>query len=62
MSRREEEVAHLAARGHTTRQIADLLCLSTRTVDNHLHRAYSKLGVSSRKELRTRLNQDDGAS
>jgi DNA-binding CsgD family transcriptional regulator len=55
MSRREEEIATLAARGQSTRQIAELLCLSTRTVDNHLQRAYYKLGVSSRQELRERL-------
>ena len=48
---REQEVAGLAARGWTTGQIAEALVLSVRTVDNHLHRAYGKLGITSRAEL-----------
>jgi len=51
LTRREREVAGLAARGHTSREIADDLIVSVRTVENHLQRAYSKLGVSSRDEL-----------
>jgi DNA-binding CsgD family transcriptional regulator len=48
---REREVAMLAARDLTSRQIASRLGLSIRTVDNHLGRVYAKLGVSSRAEL-----------
>ena len=48
---REREIAQLAARGWTTARIAESLVLSGRTVDNHLHRAYSKLGIASRNEL-----------
>ena len=51
LTAREQEVAGLAARGWTTAQIAEALVVSVRTVDNHLHRAYGKLGVSSRQEL-----------
>ena len=51
LTRREREVAGLAARGHTSREIADDLIVSVRTVENHLQRAYSKLGVTSREEL-----------
>jgi DNA-binding NarL/FixJ family response regulator len=51
LTTREHEVATLAARGLSTRQIAERLTLSVRTVDNHLHRAYTKLGVSSRADL-----------
>ncbi|HTJ67657.1 MAG TPA: LuxR family transcriptional regulator [Actinospica sp.] len=48
---REFEVALMAAHGTPSRQIAATLSLSVRTVQNHLHRAYTKLGVSSRAEL-----------
>ncbi len=41
----------LAARGLTNRQIAAHLVVSVRTVDNHLHSAYAKLGVAHRHEL-----------
>ncbi|MEW2812217.1 LuxR C-terminal-related transcriptional regulator [Streptomyces massasporeus] len=51
LTRRERNVARLAAQGLTSQEIAVRLVLSVRTVDNHLHRAYQKLGVSSRREL-----------
>jgi DNA-binding CsgD family transcriptional regulator len=51
LTRRELEVAALAARNLSSREIADRLFLSVRTVDNHLQRVYAKLGVTSRDEL-----------
>jgi DNA-binding CsgD family transcriptional regulator len=51
LTRREREIAVLAASGLSSRQIADRLVVSVRTVDNHLQRAYRKLGISSRDEL-----------
>jgi DNA-binding CsgD family transcriptional regulator len=48
---REREVALLAAGGLSSREIADLLVVSVRTVDNHLQRVYRKLGVSRRDDL-----------
>jgi DNA-binding CsgD family transcriptional regulator len=48
---RERQVAELAAVGVRSREIADRLFLSTRTVENHLQRVYAKLGVSGRMEL-----------
>lgn len=51
LTRRERQVAHLAAAGRTSRQIADELVMSVRTVDNHLHHAYAKLGVDDRRGL-----------
>jgi DNA-binding NarL/FixJ family response regulator len=48
---REREIAELAARGLTSRAIADQLVVSTRTVENHLQRVYTKLGVNGRSEL-----------
>ncbi len=51
LTRREREVAGLAAAGVPSREIAARLVLSVRTVDNHLQNVYSKLGVTSRDEL-----------
>ncbi|WP_326555250.1 LuxR C-terminal-related transcriptional regulator [Micromonospora sp. NBC_01813] len=48
---REHQVAQLAAAGVASRDIADQLFLSIRTVENHLQRAYGKLGVTGRTEL-----------
>ena len=55
LTRREREVAELAARGMTSREVAEKLFVSTRTVENHLQRAYDKLGVSGRAELAASL-------
>ncbi len=55
LTAREREIAALAAAGHPSRQIAERLYLSVRTVDNHLSRIYDKLGVSSRADLATAL-------
>ena len=52
LTRREREVANLAARGLSNQEIAERLVISARTVGNHLQRAYAKLGVSGRDELR----------
>jgi DNA-binding CsgD family transcriptional regulator len=47
----EREVAVLARRGRTNREIAAMAFMSLRTVEAHLSRVYSKLGVRSRTEL-----------
>ncbi len=51
LTRRELEIALLAAGGSSSRQIADRLVISVRTVDNHLRSVYRKLGVSRRQDL-----------
>ena len=48
LSRREVDVLCLAARGLTTRQIADRLVISPKTADHHIQHIYTKIGVSSR--------------
>jgi two-component system, NarL family, response regulator NreC len=48
---RELEVLKLLARGNTNRQIAGLLTLSIRTVENHRANLMSKLGLTSRVAL-----------
>jgi ATP/maltotriose-dependent transcriptional regulator MalT len=55
LTAREREVVELAAGGLLTREIADRLFVSMRTVSNHLQHAYAKLGVSDRVALRQLL-------
>lgn len=51
LTRREIEVLRLLAKGNTNRQIADLLGLSVRTIENHRANLLGKLGLVSRVEL-----------
>ena len=48
---RELEIARLAAEGVSNRDIAARLFLSVHTVENRLHIAYEKLGISRRSQL-----------
>lgn len=57
LSVREREVAEMAAQRRRSREIADQLGISVRTVDNHLVAVYRKLGVVSRDELADVLSQ-----
>lgn len=52
LSPREDEVAELARKGYTNKEIAALLHISPHTVTNHLYHVYQKLGVRNRVELR----------
>jgi DNA-binding NarL/FixJ family response regulator len=51
LTAREREIATRAADGLTSKQIAERLYVSPRTVDNHLHSVFAKLGVRARSEL-----------
>ena len=51
----ERRVATLAAAGHRNKEIAARLVVEVSTVEAHLSRVYSKLGVRSRTELATRV-------
>ena len=48
---REEEIVKLVAEANTTKQIAELLHLSEKTVENHRANAMRKLGMRDRVEL-----------
>ena len=61
LTRREEEVAALVARGLTNRRIAEELSVSRRTVDTHVGRILKKLGLRSRDEISARgIQRRDG--
>ncbi|HET9186037.1 MAG TPA: response regulator transcription factor, partial [Solirubrobacterales bacterium] len=48
---REEEIVKLVAEAHTTKEIAAILHLSEKTVENHRANAMRKLGMRDRVEL-----------
>ncbi len=56
----ELDTALQAATGSTDKQIAEMMHLSVRTVENRLHRAYQKLGLSHRRELADALRDLPG--
>src|SRR5438309_1548558 len=49
LTRREWEIAHLAAQGLTNRQIAERLVIAPLTVKTHLQNIFAKLDVHSRE-------------
>ena len=53
----ERRVAELAVRGLRNREIAEALFVSLKTVEVHLGRAYTKLGIKGRWQLPEALNQ-----
>lgn len=53
----EYRVAQLVGRGHSNREIADMLFVSPRTVSTHLTHIYQKLGHAGREELSAFLRE-----
>lgn len=52
---REYEIAQLASVGLSNQAIAARLSISIRTVENHLHKVFRKLGVDTRASLAAAL-------
>jgi DNA-binding CsgD family transcriptional regulator len=57
LTAQQREIVILASRGLTNAEIADRLFLSPRTVASHLYRAYPKLGIAGRHQLRDLTEQ-----
>ncbi len=57
LTRREREVARLAAQGHSAKEIAGELAIGERTVETHLARVYAKLGLASKIDLVRRASE-----
>ena len=48
---REDEVVKLIAEGHSSKEIADVLTISLKTVERHRANMLQKLGMRDRTEL-----------
>lgn len=55
LTEREAQVAELAIEGCSNPDIGKQLFISSRTVEYHLHKVFTKLGIASRMQLRTAL-------
>jgi ATP/maltotriose-dependent transcriptional regulator MalT len=55
LTEQERQIGRRARDGHTNSEIGAELFLSPRTVEWHLHKIFAKLGISSRRELRSAL-------
>ena len=58
----ELQVSIMLAEGRTTREAAAALFLSPKTVEYHLRKVYTKLGINSRTELAEALARQRGGS
>jgi DNA-binding CsgD family transcriptional regulator len=58
LTARERDIALLAARGLTNREMAERLFVTPKTIEYHLSNIYAKGGFRNRRELRQRLGSN----
>lgn len=51
LTEREQQVFRMVVEGKTTKEIADILCVSSKTIEKHRSGVTAKLGVQGRLEL-----------
>jgi DNA-binding CsgD family transcriptional regulator len=59
LTAQELQIAELAARGLSNREIAERLFVSHRTIGSHLYHIFPKLGITTRTQLRDALRTPD---
>jgi len=57
MTERESQIAELVVAGHSNPAIGTQLYISSRTVEYHLGKVFTKLGITSRAQLREALER-----
>lgn len=57
LTKRELEILSLIVEGHSSKQVADMLFVSKRTVDFHLDNIYEKLQVTNRMQALQRASR-----
>ncbi len=62
LTAQESQVALLVAEGYTNPEIGGQLFISPRTVEYHLRKVFTKLGISSRREVRGALRASQRAA
>lgn len=62
LTAQEAQIARLARDGLSNPEIGTRLFISSRTVEYHLHKAFTKLGISSRNQLGRAVPADPSAA